>query len=170
MNVQIKPDIVFAQTALQELAEQKGWGIRPFYGPEKGWEYEPFIPGMIIPAEVEKRRELILKSVPVKGFVIGHEIEKVPDKPFKQPVIPWKKVSIVAGATAAVAALTTTAAVALVVVAVAAAASLIVSALPLLLLLPLVFIDPCLIVVLPSGEMYMVAKWDKDSSLMRSGY
>ena len=166
MDTQTQSNILFAEPVLIALADKKHWGIRRLEHPEVGWKYEPYEPGMIIPVEAEKRLEQILISVPVQGVMIGHEIETVSDKPIQLPVIPWKKVGIVAGASTLVAVLTTTAVVALAVVVVAVIASVILVALPLLLLAPLVFLDPSLIVILADGSVYEVARWDEDSSLM----
>jgi|GEM_PF-6397127 len=51
------------------------------------WRYEPLIDKSIIPSSARKRVELILKSIPVQGFIIGHEIE-IETKPKVKP-LPW---------------------------------------------------------------------------------
>lgn len=51
------------------------------------WRFEPLIDHSIIPLSARKRIDLILKSIPVQGFIIGHEIE-IETQPKIKP-LPW---------------------------------------------------------------------------------
>ena len=55
---------------------------------EEKWRYEPLINYFTLPRAARKRIELILKSVPIEGIILAHEIEVAPVKPKVKP-LPW---------------------------------------------------------------------------------
>jgi hypothetical protein len=94
LNFVVAPE---AKAVIFSLAEKQHWSDpqvlkaagmidRPVI--EGKWRYEPLVNYSTLPSGARKRIEQILKSTPVQGFIIGHEIEVEPERPKVEP-LPW---------------------------------------------------------------------------------
>ena len=156
---------IIVTNQVMALARQHHWWFRilgvekPIVDPiyKNGWWFIPKEQDKtIIPSKAIRRLEELRKAgVPITQVIVAHEAPKVLPSPNIQPVpiqIPWKKLA--KGFTVSVSAVANA-----MVIVVSAMASVFITMLPYLFLLPLVMIDPALIIQLPDGTLVEVYSW-----------
>lgn len=148
---------------LEDLAKEKHWGVRDLGYKEvptipifvDGFWEEPLTEFITNSTAVKRLQAIQTAQIPVRGYFIRHETSRLLTAP--QRVIkpfPWKRVMVAGMAGLAV---TGVAVGLLAVLAVVVAAAAV--AIPVMLLLPLLVLDPALVVVLPNGEAVEVSRW-----------